>query len=156
MASLPSLVKTACIYIYILICVYIYMYIYINIYIYSNLAFLQRCNRVPSIVGEDRLALRRRQRTHLRRRKQIESKVSCTPNWFEFEFPLIKTTKLWVETRLRTWAKRIYPKRLISSCRAPLVYTCTPSRLTLSRLMCCSRALAYINIYMYIYIAIYI
>jgi len=27
-------------------------------------------------------------------------KVPCAPKWFDFEFPIIKTTKLLVETRL--------------------------------------------------------
>jgi len=34
-------------------------------------------------------------------------KVLCTPKWNDFEFPVIKTTKLVVETRSCTWAKRI-------------------------------------------------
>jgi len=34
-------------------------------------------------------------------------KVLCTPKWNDFEFPLIKTTKLLVEPRSCTWAKRI-------------------------------------------------
>jgi len=34
-------------------------------------------------------------------------KVPCAPKWNGFEFPIIKTTKLLVETRAGTWAKRI-------------------------------------------------
>jgi len=34
-------------------------------------------------------------------------KVLCAPKWNDFEFPIIKTTKLLVETRSGTWAKRI-------------------------------------------------
>jgi len=37
--------------------------------------------------------------------KRLE--VLCTPKWNDFEFSLIKTTKLVVETRSCTWAKRI-------------------------------------------------
>jgi len=39
--------------------------------------------------------------------KLITLKVPCAPKWNDFEFPIIKTTKLWVETRSGTWAKRI-------------------------------------------------
>jgi len=38
---------------------------------------------------------------------KIGLKVLCTSKWFDFEIPLIKTTKLLVETRSCTWAKRI-------------------------------------------------
>jgi len=48
-------------------------------------------------------------------------KVPCTPKWFDFEFPLLKTTKLWVETRSCTWTTRIYLERLLHSCRAPFL-----------------------------------
>jgi len=51
---------------------------------------------------------------------QVGLKVPCAPKWFDVEFPLIKTTKLLVKTRSCTWAKRIYPSRLVSSSRAPL------------------------------------
>jgi len=36
-------------------------------------------------------------------------KVPCTPKWFDFESPLIKTTKLWVDPRSGIWATRMYP-----------------------------------------------
>ena len=34
-------------------------------------------------------------------------KLPCAPKWNDFEFPIIKTTKVLVETRSGTWAKRI-------------------------------------------------
>jgi len=43
-------------------------------------------------------------------------KMPCAPTCFGFEFSIIKTKKLLVETRSGTWAKRIYPVRFISSC----------------------------------------
>jgi len=46
------------------------------------------------------------------------------------EFPRIETTKLWFKTRSGTWAKWIYPWRLMSSCRAPF----NPLNFSLSRL----------------------
>jgi len=50
-------------------------------------------------------------------------KVPCAPKWFGFEYTIIKTTNLLVETCSGTWAKRIYLWRLISSCRAPFTLT---------------------------------
>ena len=48
-------------------------------------------------------------------------KVPCAPKCIDFELPIIKTTKLLVETRSCTGAKRIYPWRFSSSCRAPFI-----------------------------------
>ena len=52
-------------------------------------------------------------------------KVACAPKWFSCEFPLIKTTKLLVETRSGIWAKRICPSWFFYSCRAPLILRVT-------------------------------
>jgi len=54
------------------------------------------------------------------------------------EFPITKTTKLLVNTRSGTRAKRIHTERLMSSCRAPLtrvhwVYNPSPAPLIAAR-----------------------
>jgi len=59
-------------------------------------------------------------------------KVPCAPKWFDFELPIIKTTKLLVKTGSGTWVGWIYPDRLLSSCRAPLSEP--PSELTVTSL----------------------
>ena len=39
--------------------------------------------------------------------RQLGLRVPCALKWNDFEFPIIKTTKLLVETRSCTWARRI-------------------------------------------------
>jgi len=59
-------------------------------------------------------------RPALNRNTERNLKLPCAPKWFDFKFPLIKTTKLLVKTHSCKWAKQIYQERFISSCRAPL------------------------------------
>jgi len=54
------------------------------------------------------------------RNKTFGLKVPYAPKWFDFEFPILQTTKLFVETCSCTWAKRVYLYRLLRSCRAPV------------------------------------
>ena len=39
----------------------------------------------------------------------IGALCACAPKWFDFEFRINKSTKLLVETRSGTWARRTYP-----------------------------------------------
>jgi len=74
----------------------------------------------PTREVKDRAARSRRDLQEQGQHTKRMLKVPRAPKWFDFEFPIIKTKKLLVETRSGTWAKRIYPCRSISSCRAPL------------------------------------
>jgi len=54
-------------------------------------------------------------------------KVPCAPKWFDSEFPIIKTTKLVVETRSCTCRSDQFPMRV---CSCPL---CIINRLYMSK-----------------------
>jgi len=83
----------------------------------SNLSALRARLRPPL------RSIRPLHRRHRAERKhevfQGTLKVTCAPIWFDFEFSIIQMTKLFVETRTGTWAKRTYPSRLVSSWREP-------------------------------------
>jgi len=105
---------------YIYIYIYIYLFIYI-IYIYST--HIDLCCEGRCAVQPMGLQAALSERVH----PITPLKVLCAPKWNDFEFPIIKTTKLLVETRSGTWAKRFYLERLLSSCRAPLKVPCSSS-----------------------------
>jgi len=93
---------------------FIHIYIYIHIYILYLVAVVpprHHARVLGRFVAQPPVGLAVVINHHLLKKGNVGLglKVPCAPKWFDFESPLIKTTKPLVQTRSGTRAKRIYP-----------------------------------------------
>jgi len=93
--------------------IYIYVYIYRNRYGLQPTALANRVFPVPG--GPTNM-------------KEIRVKGAlCAPTRFDSRDSNHPNDEIWLKTHSCAWAKWIYPKRLLSSCRAPLTLILSPS-----------------------------
>jgi len=96
-----------CLCICLCLCLYLHLYIHVHIIPITDKITNEPPQTASLRRGTSWAPLRRARPTWKRVTKRRPSpkieqhrlKVPCAPKWFDFEFPVIKMTKLWVETR---------------------------------------------------------